>query len=94
MSLTAERESAISAGTANGAFFLGQFLTPARKREVVVTRSDQISMPEIAMDNVVFVGPTAGIRQIESIPMSAALVLDAKGIRNVKPRAGEPGASE
>jgi hypothetical protein len=90
VSLTAERDSASGAGTANGAFFLGQFLTPNRKREVVVTRSDQISMPEIAMDNVVFVGPTAGIRQIESIPMSAPLVLDAKGVRNVKPRPGEP----
>ena len=66
-----------------------RILTPNRKREVLVTRSDQISMPEIAMDNVVFVGPTAGSRQIESIPMEAQLVLDAKGVRNLHPRAGE-----
>jgi hypothetical protein len=80
----------MNAGTANGAFFLGQFLTPDRKREVVLTRSDQISMPEIAMDNVVFVGNSAGTRQIESIPMDRKFVLDAKGVRNLKPEAGEP----
>ena len=90
VSLSATRDALTGAGTANGAFYLGQFLTPNRKREVVVTRSDQISMPEIATDNVVFVGPSAGSRQMESVPMQTEFVLDAKGIRNLKPKSGEP----
>jgi hypothetical protein len=88
--LASESNSAVAAGTANGAFFLGQFLTPNRKREVVLTRSDQISMPEIAMDNVIFVGPTANSRAIESVPLEAAFVLEDKGIRNLHPASGEP----
>jgi hypothetical protein len=75
-------------GTASGAFLLGQFLAQ-RKQEVLLTRSDLISMPEIAMDNVVFLGPVAG-KQMEAIPVDQQLVLDQKGIRNLKPRPGEP----
>ena len=75
-------------GTASGAFLLGQFLAQ-RKQDVLLTRSDLISMPEIAMDNVVFLGPAAG-KQMEAIPVDQQLVLDQQGIRNLKPRPGEP----
>ena len=75
-------------GTASGAFLLGQFLAQ-RKQDVLLTRSDLISMPEIAMDNVVFLGPMAG-KQMEAIPVDQQLVLDQQGIRNLKPRPGEP----
>jgi hypothetical protein len=76
------------AGTATGAFLLGQFLAP-RKQAVLITRANVLSWPELAEDNVVFVGPTTGIHQTEDIPMNAQLVLDPAGIRNRSPKAGE-----
>jgi len=75
-------------GTASGAFLLGQFLAQ-RKQDVLLTRSDLISMPEIAMDNVVFLGPAAG-KEMEAIPVDQQLILDQGGIRNLNPRLGEP----
>ncbi len=75
-------------GTATGAFLLGQFLAP-RKQAVLITRANVLSWPELAEDNVVFLGPATGIHQTEDIPMGAQLVLDPTGIRNLKPRKGE-----
>jgi hypothetical protein len=75
-------------GTATGAFLLGQFLAP-RKPDVLITRANVMSWPEIAEDNVIFLGPATGIRQTEDIPMDAQFVLDPTGIRNLNPRRGE-----
>jgi hypothetical protein len=76
------------AGTATGAFLLGQFLAP-RKQGVVITRANVLSWPEIAEDNVIFLGPAMGIHQTEDIPTEAQLVLDPTGVRNLSPRPGE-----
>ena len=76
-------------GTATGAFLLGQFLAP-RKQAVLITRANVMSWPEIAEDNVIFLGPASGIHQTEDIPTDAQLVLDPTGVRNLSPRAGEP----
>ena len=76
-------------GTASGAFMLGQFLGQ-RKHDIQLTPSDQLSMPEIAMGNVVFVGPSTGSRTIKAVPADQQLVLENNGIRNLNPRAGEP----
>jgi hypothetical protein len=76
-------------GTASGAFLLGQFLGQ-RKHDIQLTPSDQLSMPEIAMGNVVFVGPSTGSRTIKAGPVDEQMVLEANGIRNLKPRPGEP----
>jgi hypothetical protein len=78
-----------AAGTASGAFLLGQFLAP-RKQHVLLTRGDLLSMPEIMMDNVVFIGPSAGNRQLEAVPADRQIVLEPAGIRNLNPRPGEP----
>jgi hypothetical protein len=78
-----------AAGTASGAFLLGQFLAP-RKQHVLLTRGDLLSMPEIMMDNVVFIGPSAGNRQLEAVPVDRQIVLEPSGIRNLNPRPGEP----
>jgi hypothetical protein len=78
-----------SMGTANGAFLLGQFLGE-RKKDIQLTPSDQLSMPEIAMGNVVFVGPSTSSRQSRAVPEDRQLVLDSVGIRNLNPRPGEP----
>lgn len=76
------------AGTATGAFLLGQFLAP-RRQDVVITRANVMSWPEIAEDNVIFLGPATGIHQTEDLPTNAQLVLEEKGIRNLSPRSGE-----
>jgi hypothetical protein len=78
-----------AAGTASGAFLLGQFLAP-RKQHVLLTRGDLLSMPEIMMDNVVFIGPSTGNRQLEAVPIDRQIVLEPAGIRNLNPRPGEP----
>lgn len=78
-----------SFGTATGAFRLGQFLGP-RKPDLLVTHGAQLSMPEIAMDNVVFLGPASGIRQVQALPVNQQIVLEPTGIRNVNPQPGEP----
>lgn len=77
------------AGTASGAFLLGQFLA-SRKQHLLLTRGDLLSMPEIMMDNVVFVGPVTGNRQIEAVPADQPIALETGGIRNRNPRPGEP----
>ena len=77
------------AGTATGAFLLGQFLAP-RKQAVLITRANVMSWPEIAEDNVIFLGPATGIHQTEDIQTDAQFVLDPTGVRNLSPRSGEP----
>jgi len=78
-----------SFGTATGAFRLGQFLGP-RKPDLLVTHGNQLSMPEIAMDNVVFLGPATGIRQVQALPVDQQIVLEPAGIHNLNPKPGEP----
>jgi hypothetical protein len=76
-------------GTANGAFLLGQFLGE-RKKDIQLTPTEQLSMPEIAMGNVVFLGNAAGARQVRAVPEDRQLILSPDGIRNLNPRPGEP----
>ncbi|HEY7679048.1 MAG TPA: hypothetical protein VIC04_00925, partial [Terriglobia bacterium] len=76
-------------GTANGAFLLGQFLGP-RKHNVFLIRSDLLSMGEVAMGDVIFLGPPVGKRQIQAIPpVEQPIVLEPEGVRNLKPLPGE-----
>jgi len=76
-------------GTASGAFLLGQFLAQ-RKNNVVLTRSDELSAPEIAMGDVVFIGPAAKSRQIQASPQDQEITLESGGVRVLHPRPGEP----
>ncbi len=76
-------------GTASGAFLLGQFLA-TRKQSVLLTRSDMLSMPEVTMDNVIFLGPSTANRQIQALSAGQPIVLEPEGIRNLNPRPGEP----
>jgi hypothetical protein len=78
------------AGTATGAVLLGQFLGMLHKQDVLVTSSDQIAAPEIAMGNVVFLGPVAGNRQMQAMSADRPFVLEPGGIRNMNPAPGEP----
>jgi hypothetical protein len=76
-------------GTASASFLLGQFLAE-RKDNVLLTHSELLSMPEVIMDNVVFLGPATGNRQIQAISAGQPFVLESNGIRNLNPRPGEP----
>jgi hypothetical protein len=78
------------AGTATGAVLLGQFLGMVQKKDVLVTSSDQIAAPEVAMGNVVFLGPVVGNRQMQAMSADRPFVLEPEGIRNVSPGPGEP----
>jgi hypothetical protein len=78
------------AGTATGAVLLGQFLGMLHKQDVLVTSSDQIAAPEVAMGNVVFLGPVAGNRQMQAMSADRPFVLEPEGIRNMSPKPGEP----
>jgi hypothetical protein len=78
------------AGTATGAVLLGQFLGMLHKTDVLVTSSDQIAAPEVAMGNVVFLGPVVGNRQMQAMSADRPFVLEAYGIRNMNPAPGEP----
>jgi hypothetical protein len=75
--------------TANGAFLLGQFLAD-RKQSVYVTGSDELSMPDIIMGNLVFLGPPSSHHQLQALPLKEELVMESAGIRNLHPAPGEP----
>jgi hypothetical protein len=77
-------------GTATGGVLLGQFLGMLQKRDVLVTSSDQIAAPEVAMGNVVFLGPVVGNRQMQAMSADWPFMLEPDGIRNTNPLQGEP----
>jgi hypothetical protein len=85
---TARPESS-SGGAASGVFRLGEFLG-ALKTNVQVLQSDQIEAPEVAMGNVVFLGRMVENRQMQAMSEGRPFVLDAAGIHNAQPLAGEP----
>jgi hypothetical protein len=74
--------------TANGAFLLGQFLAN-RIQNVYVTGSDALTMPELTMGNLVYLGQPAN-RLADAMPADQQFVSDPDGVRNLHPRPGEP----
>jgi hypothetical protein len=86
---TQESGNLTGVSTAGGAFLLGQFLAD-RKPNAYVISSDELSMPDIMMGNLIFLGPPSGNRQLQALPVKEELILEPKGIRNVHPKAGEP----
>jgi hypothetical protein len=76
-------------GTATASFLLGQFLSN-RKDNVLLTRSEWLSMPELLMDNVVVLGPGSENRAIQAVSSAGQYVWERDGIRIPHPEAGEP----
>ena len=74
--------------TANGAFLLGQFLSN-RIQNVYVTGSDALTMPELTMGNLVYLGQPAN-RLTDAMPADRQFISDPDGVRNLHPRPGEP----
>jgi hypothetical protein len=76
-------------GEAAGAFAIGNLLT-ARGFHLNFTDSSQVTWNEIGQHSVVFVGPPKFVSQIEELPVTRDLIIDRLGIRNLKPKPGEP----
>jgi hypothetical protein len=76
-------------GEAGGAFLIGNFLT-ARGFHLDFADSSQVTWNEIGEHSVVFVGPPKFVPQIEQLPITRDLIFDSLGIRNLKPKPGEP----
>jgi len=89
VAVSTARTEASNAGAATGVFRLGEFLGKL-KTNVQVLQSDQIEAPEVAMGNVVFLGPSVENRHMQAMSEGRPFVLDAAGIHNTSPKAGEP----
>jgi hypothetical protein len=77
------------AGEASAAFLIGKLLA-TRKRDLQLTRSSILSWQQIADQDVVFLGPPKFNLQLQEAAMMQDIVVEPGGIRNRKPRAGEP----
>jgi hypothetical protein len=76
-------------GEASAAFLLGRLLA-TRKQEVALTRSSILSWQQIADSDVIFLGPPKFNLQLQTAALQQDIVMEAEGIRNLKPNAGEP----
>jgi len=76
-------------GEASAAVLLSKLLA-TRPNEVLLTRSNILSWQQIKDDNVVFIGPPKFNPQLQTAAMAQDIVIEPEGIRNLKPRAGEP----
>ncbi len=77
------------AGEASAAFQIARLLT-TRRADAQVTRSSILSWQQVADNDVVFLGPPKFNLQLQSVAMTHDLVVEADGIRNLKPNPGEP----
>jgi hypothetical protein len=65
-------------------------LLGTRKRELLLTRSNLLSWQQLADSDVVFVGPPKFNVQLQAAALTRDIVVEAYGIRNLKPKPGEP----
>ena len=77
------------AGEASAAFVLAKLLA-GRKKDLLLTRSSIVSWQQIMDEDVIFVGPPKFNLQLQAAAMKQEIVIEPDGIRNLKPRAGEP----
>jgi len=77
------------AGEASAAVLLAKLLS-TRKQDLQVTRSNILSWQQVAADNVVFIGPPKFNVQLQATALTEEIVVEPTGIRNRKPRPGEP----
>jgi hypothetical protein len=76
-------------GEAGGVFLLGQLLA-TRNVKLDFANSTVLTWNDIGANNVIFVGPPKFNLQVRDLPVVQELVVDAFGIRNLRPRPGEP----
>jgi len=76
-------------GEATAGILIGRLLA-VRKPDFMITRSNLLNWQQIADHDVVFIGPPKFNLQLESAMTGSDLVIEPDGIRNRKPRPGEP----
>jgi hypothetical protein len=77
------------AGEASAAFLLARLLA-TRKHDLQLTRSSILSWQQIADQDVIFLGPPKFNLQLQETAMTQDILIEPGGIRNRKPRNGEP----
>ncbi len=77
------------AGEATAGIQLAKLLA-TRKGELLVTRSNLLSWQQIADHDIIFVGPPKFNRQLQTAALSQDIVVEPDGVRNLKPKPGEP----
>jgi hypothetical protein len=75
-------------GEASAAFLLGRLLST--RRQVALTRSSILSWQQITDSDVIFLGPPKFNLQLQAAALGQDIVVDADGVRNLKPNPGEP----
>jgi hypothetical protein len=65
-------------------------LLATQKKDLRLTRSSIVSWQQIMDEDVIFVGPPKFNLQLQAAAMKQEIVIEPDGIRNLKPRAGEP----
>lgn len=73
-----------------GAAVLVSKLLSTRKDDVLLTRSNILSWQQVADHDVIFIGPPKFNLQLQAAALTRDIVVEADGIRNLKPRPGEP----
>jgi len=76
-------------GEASAGVLLAKLLA-SRKSELLLTRSNLLSWQQISDHDIIFVGPPKFNRQLQAAALTQDIVVEPDGIRNLKPRAGEP----
>jgi hypothetical protein len=76
-------------GEASAGVLLAKLLA-SRKPDMLLTRSNLLSWQQISDHDIIFVGPPKFNRQLQAAALSQDIVVEPDGIRNLKPRAGEP----
>ncbi len=77
------------AGEASAMVLISKLLA-IRKRPVLMTRSNLLSWQQIMDSDVVFIGPPKFNPQLQAEALTQDLVMEPEGIRNRRPKAGEP----
>lgn len=74
----------------NSAFLLGKLLA-GRKPQTFLVRSSRVSWEQMANNNWVFIGsPPFFSELLNESPVERQFAVEASGVRNIHPRAGEP----
>ena len=79
-----------SLGEVNASFLLGKLLA-SRLPHLSLVKNSELSWQELADNNVLFIGAGRIFQpQLRGLPVTLPLVVERPGVRNLRPRAGEP----
>ena len=77
------------AGEAGAAVLVAKLLAPY-KHEILQTRSNLLSWQQITDHDLIFIGPPKFNLQLQAAALTQDIVVEADGIRNLRPKKGEP----